>query len=106
MKKDLLQKAILEFSKKKKINSAYYEDNWNERKERKAYYQSFNKEKLLKMTKEVFYEYISNLWSMIIWGNKKYVVDKIINDNGFDNVKKQLAELYEPVIINKLCQLF
>ena len=30
---------------------------------------------------------------MIIWGNKKFVVDKIIADNGFDNVKKQLVDL-------------
>lgn len=27
--------AISEFSKKKKSNTAYYEENWNERKERK-----------------------------------------------------------------------
>lgn len=30
---------------------------------------------------------------MLIWGNKKYVVDKLIADNGFDALKKQLAEL-------------
>ena len=35
MNKDILLKAITEFSKKKKTNSAYYEDNWAERKERK-----------------------------------------------------------------------
>lgn len=93
MNKDLLQKAISEFSNKKKINAAYYEDNWAERKERKAYYQSFTKDNLLAMTEDDFYEYISNLWSMLIWGNKKYVVDKLIADNGFINIKKQLAEL-------------
>ena len=31
--------AISEFSKKKKSNTAYYEENWNERKERKEYYE-------------------------------------------------------------------
>ena len=45
------------------------------------------------MTEEEFFEYISRLWSMVIWGNKKYVVDKLISDNGFDALKKQLAEL-------------
>lgn len=30
---------------------------------------------------------------MLIWGNKKYVVDKLIADNGFVALKKQLAEL-------------
>ena len=32
-----------------KANAAYYDDNWTERKERKAYYQSFTKDKLLAM---------------------------------------------------------
>ena len=39
------------------------------------------------------FEYISKLWSMIMWGNKRYVVDKAIADNGFHNLKKHLAEL-------------
>ena len=88
-----LNSAITEFMKKKKSNAAYYEENWAERKERKEYYQSFTKDKLLAMTEEDFSEYISKLWSMLIWGNKKYVVDKLIADNGFTLLKKQLVEL-------------
>lgn len=88
-----LNSAIAEFTKKKKSNTAYYEENWAERKERKEYYQSFTKDKLLAMTEEAFLEYISKLWSMLIWGNKKYVVDKMIADNDFSMLKKQLAEL-------------
>ena len=42
----------------------------------KPIYQSFTQDKLLAMTDEDFFEYISRLWSMLIWGNKKYVVDK------------------------------
>ncbi len=45
------------------------------------------------MTEDDLLEYISKLWSMLIWGNKKYVVDKLIADNGFTSLKKQLAEL-------------
>ena len=66
-----LNSAIAEFTKKKKSNAAYYEENWAERKERKDYYQSFTKDRLLAMTAEEFLEYISKLWSMLIWGNKK-----------------------------------
>lgn len=33
-----LNSAIAEFTKKKKSNAAYYEENWAERKERKEYY--------------------------------------------------------------------
>ena len=102
MNKAKLQSAISAFVKNKKANSAYYDDNWAERNERKTYYQSFTKVKLLAMTEEDFFEYISRLWSMVIWGNKKYVVDKLIADNGFDALKKQLAELlYGTVPIEK-----
>ncbi|MBQ7598415.1 MAG: hypothetical protein IJU56_07535 [Clostridia bacterium] len=88
-----LQSAISTFVKNKKANAAYYDENWAERNERKAYYQSFTKDKLLAMTEDDFFEYISKLWSMIMWGNKKYVADQLIDDNGFDPLKKQLADL-------------
>ena len=88
-----LNLAISEYIEKKKSNAAYYEENWSERKDRKAYYQSFTKDRLLAMSEDEFLEYISKLWSMLIWGNKKYVVDKLIADNGFITLKKQLAEL-------------
>lgn len=93
MNRQRLELAIAKFIKKTKLNTAYYEENWSERKERKAYYQSFTKDKLMAMTEDEFLEYISKLWSMLIWGNKKYVVDKLIADNGFAALKKQLSEL-------------
>lgn len=44
---------------------------------------------------------------MLFWGNKKYVVDKLIADNGFDALKKQLAELlYGTVSIKKRWNAF
>ena len=58
-----LQSAIKQFSKNRKNNSAYYEENWAERKERKEYYQSFTKDKLIAMTEDEFYEYILKLAS-------------------------------------------
>lgn len=93
MDKTKLQTAIQSFIKKKKTNPAYYSDNWAERKERREFYQSYTKERILNMTEDDLYEYISKLWSMLIWGNKKYVVDKLISDNGLNHIKKQLAEL-------------
>lgn len=97
-----LQLAIAGFIKKAKSNAAYFDENWSERKERKEFYQSFTKQKLLAMTEDGFLEYISKLWSMLIWGNKKYVVDKLITDNGFENLKKELVELlYSDAAIEK-----
>lgn len=102
-----LRAAISDFSKHQNTNAAYYEDNWSERKERKEYYQSFTKDKLIAMTEDEFLEYISKLWSMLIWGNKKYVVDKLIADNGFLALKKQLAELlYGTSPVDKRWDLF
>lgn len=102
-----LDSAIAEFINKKKVNAAYYEENWSERKERKEYYQSFTKDRLISMTEDEFLEYISKLWSMLIWGNKKYVVDKLIADNGFLTLKKQLAELlYGTSLIEKRWDAF
>ena len=88
-----LQIAIQSFIKKQKNNPKYYFDNFMDREERKTYYQSFTKDKILHMTEEILHEYISKLWSMLIWGNKKYVVEKLIEDNGLEHIKKQLAEL-------------
>ena len=65
----------------------------NERNRRMQYYQSWTKEKIKKMTSDEFVEYIGKLWSMIVWGNKKYIADKIIEINGFDKVKKYLIDL-------------
>ena len=87
MDKQKLLTAISAYTKKKITNAAYYSDNWKERSERKSYYQSFSETKLLAMTEDELFAYISKLWSMLIWGNKKYVVDKLIVDNGFENVK-------------------
>ena len=93
MDKQKLHSAILAFIKNKKSNAAYTSDNWAERKERKAYYQSFTKAKLVAMTEDAFVEYLSRLWSMLMWGNKRFLANKLIADNGFDMLKKQLAEL-------------
>lgn len=107
MNEQKLKSAIQAYIPKKKVNAAYYDENWTERKERKAYYQSFTKAKLLAITEDEFLEYISKLWSMLIWGNKKYVVDKLIADNGFENIKKYLVELlYGETAIEKRWDAF
>ena len=64
-----------------------------EREERKLYYQKYDANKIIDMTEDEFHEYISKLWAMIIWGNKEYIINKYIEDNGFDNLKKSIAEL-------------
>ena len=65
----------------------------NDREERMKYYQAWTKERISNMNQDEFAEFIGKLWSMIVWGNKKYIADKIIEDNGFDKIKKYLIEL-------------
>lgn len=45
------------------------------------------------MDEEDLYEYISPLWAMLILGNKRYVVDKLVEDNGLDTIKQELKIL-------------
>lgn len=91
MNKELLNKHIEDYLNKIKANGAI--DGIEERKEREQYYQSFDYNKVINMDGEDFYEYIGQLWAMLIWGNKKYKVDQLIEDNGFDVLKKKIAEL-------------
>ncbi|NTV12344.1 MAG: hypothetical protein HGA96_00175 [Desulfobulbaceae bacterium] len=45
------------------------------------------------MEADGLYEYMSKLWAMLIWGNKHYVVDKLIKEHGLPTVRRELAEL-------------
>lgn len=91
MDKQLLSSIIQEY--KKQISRMTDIDAINERNERMKYYQSWTEERIHKMNEDEFVEYIGKLWSMIVWGNKKYIADKIIKLNGFDKIKDMLIKL-------------
>ena len=91
MNQEKLNSSIREY--KKHIAKIGDIEAINERNERKVYYQSWTKERIQNMTEDEFVEYIGKLWSMIVWGNKKYIADKIIEINGFDNIKNMIIDL-------------
>jgi hypothetical protein len=93
MNKELLKKHMGQFVLDATQNAEKYDKDFMERRDLVRYYQSFTEEKILSMREEDIYEYISKLWAMLIWGNKHYVVDKLIEDNGLDKFKRQLANL-------------
>ena len=93
MDKNLLKKHIQNYIKESNQNKKEFKENLLERAELTAYYQNFTKQKILSMKEEAIFEYISDLWAMLIWGNKHYVVDKIIEENGLKNFKNNLAYL-------------
>ena len=82
MNKNLLQKLIRNFISKTKKDPIEFNKDYKECLDLINYYQLFTKDKILSMNHENIYEYLSQLWAMLIWGNKHYVVDKIIEDNG------------------------
>lgn len=91
MNKEILYKSLNKyFSDLSKTQSL---SDLNERNERENFYRSYTYEKIINMDEDEFYEYISKLWAMIIWGNKHYIIDKYISDNGFDHLKKSIANL-------------
>lgn len=91
MNKELLIKQLDNYLNKIKNESDI--SDLQERNNREEYYKSYTSDKILAMNEDEFYDYISKLWAMIIWGNKHYIVDKYINDNGFANLKKSIAYL-------------
>ena len=92
MNNDLLKKHIDNFVSNVKKQPEKYTEDFKERLDLISYYQAFTKEKILSMSEDEIYEYISKLWAMLIWGNKHYVVDKIIDENGIDNFRTRLAD--------------
>ncbi len=89
----LLQKHIAQYKEHLHDNPEKHIKDITERKQRSDYYRSWTKDRIPKMKKEDFSEYVSRLWAMLIWGNKGYAVDKLIQDNGFDTIKTSVSEL-------------
>ena len=93
MNKDLLRKHIKKYLAFLGHDPQLATKEQEERRAKVKFYQSWTANRLLKMSEDDVYDYISPLWAMLIWGNKHYVVDKLIADNGLDVLRQQLAEL-------------
>lgn len=84
----------IDLYKKQFIGTAYNEsDDISERKKRIEFYQSFSREKLSNISYEDFTSFIGTLWASSMYGNKKYLVDRIIatNKNDLKFIGKNLA---------------
>ncbi len=64
-----------------------------ERQKRIIDFQAWTRERLLALDADGLYEYLAPLWAMLIWGNKHYVTDKLIDTNGLPTLRTELAEL-------------
>jgi len=88
-----LEKHLAIFQQKMKSEKEHFTSHYEERIKRVAYYRSFNASKIQKMNPDDFEKYLGDLWAMIIWGNKKYVVEKMISDNGINEIRISLSDL-------------
>src|SRR3989338_7135477 len=78
-----------------------------DRKERERFFSKITKESIDKMTEFEFGEIISNLWSTRIWGNKQYLIQKLISDNSFETLKNALKNMFfEPKPIEERYNAF
>jgi hypothetical protein len=93
MNADLLRKHIRAFISESIKDPIKFQKDLDERSQIVSYYRLFSEGKILSMTEDDVYEYLSKLWAMLIWGNKHYLVNKIIEENGLENFRRKLADL-------------
>ncbi|MGI9346503.1 MAG: hypothetical protein ACR2PV_00770 [Gammaproteobacteria bacterium] len=87
MNKDKLQKVIKYFK-----DDIKNDDVGSGAKQK--YYRKWTEEKLLGMSREDMYEFISHLWAMGMWGNKQNRIDQtILKNESVDSVRPKIAEL-------------
>lgn len=89
----LLKEHISNYKRWIKANEAKTLDEKKERDSLSQQYQLYTRERILSMTSEDVYNYIAPLWAMLIWGNKQYVIDKLIANNTLQKLTQQLANL-------------
>ena len=93
MNHERLQRHVADYVAKIAKPETGYAAKILERRERVTYYQSWTANRLQSMTAVDLLEYLSKLWAMLIWGNKQYVVDKLIDEHGLEVVRDEIAHL-------------
>ncbi|MCK6427586.1 MAG: hypothetical protein L6Q72_00650 [Burkholderiaceae bacterium] len=93
MKTELLRKHLKHYLERVREGGREFVATSKERRERAAYYQGWTAERLRAMSEDELAEYVSKLWAMLIWGNKQYVVDKLVAEHGLKALREELAEL-------------
>lgn len=64
-----------------------------QRKARVAFFQQELPRRLEELSEADVEEIISRLWASHMWGNKTYLAQKIVNDNGIDRLRAELKRL-------------
>lgn len=92
MNTSLLSKALTDFDHWMSTHPQAVVEQ-EDRETTAAQTRSYTKERLLALSEDGLYDYLSPLWAMLMWGNKHYQIDNIIESNGMPLLRKQLANL-------------
>jgi len=75
------------------VKTEQFQKDIQERKNRQNFFHSFTKEKINNLSEVEFKDLIKNLWASEIFVNKDYLTNKLIQENGLENIKKWLNYL-------------
>lgn len=89
LSQERLEKALYLFKEYSK--EARFQEDSKERMERKKFFQHLIKEKFNELN---FSEMIKKLWAAQIWGNKEYLINKIIKDNGIEKLENKFSRIF------------
>jgi len=79
---------------KQYIQSTMYIEDVDDRKERETLYRNLlSRENIDQITELDFGQIVSSLWASQMWGNKGYLVDKVIQENSLSIIKINLKNL-------------
>jgi len=79
---------------KKYLKASDREADLEERRERSEVYQTLlSKDGLRRMTELEFGQAISSLWASLMWGNKGYLVERLLDANGISQLIASLSDL-------------
>lgn len=93
MNKDLVREEIAKYMAHRRSEPAKYAEEIAHREAHAEQVRRWTKEQVVQLDAEGLYRFISPLWAMLIWGNKQYVVDKLLSENGLGNIRTELSEL-------------
>ena len=94
MNEKLYSSALSNYKKWADNNKAAAKSEYYERHTLCDEMQSYTKERLQNLAEDEFFNLIAPLWAMRMWGNKKYQLDNIVESNGMDLLREQLANLF------------
>ncbi len=91
--KSKIKNALQAFSKY--VKSDDFRADQTERLARVNYFQRELPRKLNELSEADIDELVVKLWASRMWGNKQYLVQQVISDNGIDKLQKEFRELLD-----------